>query len=73
MHQTLSFTKRRATNKLFLIILNNMTILILDIKVAENVDLNKVMKQTSMSIIVVIHQGSNESLKYVNIRCKTHI
>jgi hypothetical protein len=31
-----------------------MTILILDIKVVENVDLNKVMKQTSTSIVVVI-------------------
>jgi hypothetical protein len=44
-----------------------MTILILDIKVVENVDLNKVMKQTSTSIVVVIHQGCNKSLKYVNI------
>lgn len=46
MHQTLLFTKRKATNELFLTILNNTTILISDIKVVENVDFNKVMKQT---------------------------
>jgi hypothetical protein len=73
MHQTLLRTKRRATNKLFFIILNNMIIFILDIKVVENVDLNKVMKQTSTSIIVLIHQGCNESLKYVNVWCKQHM
>ncbi len=57
MHQTLLCTKRRAKNKLFFIILNNMIILILDIKVVENVDLNKVA--LGLVLVVILPKTTN--------------